>query len=94
MSFESLTVGELQEALEEALHRGMATKDTLVTVGVDYGDRIHTTQAIPFGEVNPVLVRPTSYSTSGFCIVPEDQEDDMDFDHDKDPVLCLNAGCY
>lgn len=67
---QGLTVRELREELEGK------DDDLLVVVGVDYGDRQNTIQAIPATDCGTVTVSKSAYSDSGYKI--NDEEDERD----------------
>ena len=50
--------------------------DMLVAMGVDYGDRNHTIQAIAISELNEAYIEKTSYSESGYKLVEDGDQDD------------------
>ena len=71
----SITVGELIKILQHE------DESAMVVIGVNYGDRGRTLQAIPLrGECEEVAVGETSYSESGYKIDDEACGADDDYD--------------
>ena len=65
----------------------MMDPDMKVVIACDYGDRCHTTQAIPATEVNELYLEDSAYSDSNYKLC-----EDGDQDSDNAPqVISLNA---
>lgn len=73
-----------REELEDALSG--YDDDTLVVACCDYGDHCHTMQAISLNDVGEVFLNKSNYSSSGYAVVEEGDEDD-----DAIPALVLNS---
>lgn len=64
--------------------------DARVVFTADYGDRCHTAQALPIrGEVEEVRLTKTAYSSSGFAIADDDDEEPSDVDGANETVLVI-----
>ena len=75
----TLTVRELIKELERY------PDDMLVVAACDYGDRVHTMQAVRLSDVDEMALAKTDYSYSGYRVV---------YGHNEDAgqsVICLNA---
>lgn len=72
----------IEQLIEELLG---GYEDLLITIGADYGDRVHTIQAIEVLELNEVYITKCDNSLSGYKIVEDGDQEDGD-----EKVLMLN----
>lgn len=67
---EGATVKEIKEAIKNM------DDDMVVVMGVGYGDRANTTQAIPANDAKVMRVAESAYSESGYKVVTDEDSNE------------------
>lgn len=87
-SVDTITLGDLIQILQEA--QAEHGPDVPVVTSSDYGDHHHTQQAHMFeGSFTLTFLKKSAYSSSGFKVTEEDEEDEESITGEESPKVLL-----